>query len=77
MVAQYTIDLDPHGVEEVWLVMLLQDNLAVTLTSTGEKLPMTMPAGCVGMMLVFDTEEAARAHFGSDAPLVRMMRSKP
>jgi hypothetical protein len=83
MVAQYTIDLDSISarpdafVQEVWLAMRVLPSSALKFSGSGEAVPVRFPAGGVGLMLVFDSEAAARAHFGPDVELVSMKRWMP
>ena len=83
MAAQYTIDLDSVSarpdafVHEVWLAMRVLTSQALKFGGSGEAIPLRFPDGGVGLMLVFDSEAAARAHFGPEVELVSMKRWKP
>ena len=43
---------------------------APIVTENGVHIAVTLPEGCVGVMLVFRTKRAARAWYGKDVPLV-------
>ncbi len=41
-----------------------------------DPLPLNLPEGCIGIMLVFDSEEAAQAHFKTYSTPVQTVQLK-
>jgi hypothetical protein len=42
----------------------------------GIEVPMKLPKGCEGILLVFESKKAAREYWGKDVHLVRIERNK-
>jgi hypothetical protein len=68
------LELDLSDTSSRWLAMQILNDKALVYRN-GEPTEFHFPEGCIGMMLVFDTEEAAKKFFGDNVLLTKLNRA--
>lgn len=58
------MSIELEHTEQFWLALFLLDGKQLVQdASTGRHIPLELPKGCKGLMLVFEDGESAREHF--------------
>lgn len=69
---EFSIELERD--EQAWIVLRIFHPDKFVLDSLGNFIPIPAPKGCLGLMMIFDTEENAQAHFGGPVDMQSITR---